>query len=197
MPTRLSPWLVAIAGLLVLTTHAHALGIVGDQTEPQPMQYRIEGGPLRDLAARFQPGELAILEKLNRADIKHLSRLDRIVLPSEWRGEMDYSPFPAGYPAAAELPQPAWPGLSRVRPAGRARVARVRAVAVAGRAVDLQVGPELDARCGRAAARARHAGRDSRQLRLRGAPTVPCSSLSGNRHRAALREPVTGIRIAP
>jgi hypothetical protein len=102
MPQRLSPVVAAVIGLLLVTSRAEAvsLGIV-DQTDPQSIQYRIESGPLRELAGRFKPGELAVLEKLNRADVKHLSRLESLVIPSEWRDEFDYSPFPAHYAAAA------------------------------------------------------------------------------------------------
>lgn len=100
------PRLSALGALLLLLLAAARTeaGIV-DQTDPQPVQYRIEGGPLRELAARFAPSQLAILEKLNRADLKHLPRLDRIVVPSEWRAEREHSPFPPTYDAAAAIPR--------------------------------------------------------------------------------------------
>ncbi len=103
---RISPVVVAVASLLIVSSPAAAveLGIV-DQTDPQPIQYRVESGPLRELAARFTPNELAVLEKLNRADVKHLSRLDALVVPSQWRGEFDYSPFPAEYAAVSAEPR--------------------------------------------------------------------------------------------
>src|SRR5687767_9908160 len=85
MLPRLSPSAVAAIVLLLFASRVEAVGIV-DQSDPHAIHYRIEGGPLRELAARFKPNELAVLEKLNRADLKHLSRLDRMVLPSEWRG---------------------------------------------------------------------------------------------------------------
>ncbi len=103
MVPRLSPALAVIA-LLVLSSRAHAIGIV-DQADPHAIHYRVEGGPLRDLAARFQPQELDLLEKLNRADLEHLPRLDRIVVPSEWRDELAHSPFSATYRAAAATPK--------------------------------------------------------------------------------------------
>ena len=104
--SRLSPIAVAVTGLLLVSSRVEALGVeIVDQTDPQPIQYRIEGGPLRELAERFKPQELALLEKLNRADVKHLSRLESIVVPSEWRDEADYSPFPREYAAAAAMPK--------------------------------------------------------------------------------------------
>ena len=106
MAKRLSPFVVAIVGVLVVSARAEAVGVgIADQTDPQPVQFRIEGGPLRDLATRFKPDELAVLEKLNRADVKHLSRLEAMVIPSEWRSGTDYSPFPQQYVAAAALPK--------------------------------------------------------------------------------------------
>ena len=100
---RLSPTIV-LACLLLSAARAEAVGIV-DQTDAQAIQYRIEGGPLRELAARFKPNELELLEKLNRADVKHLARLNRLVVPSEWRPEIEHSPFPATYAAAGATPK--------------------------------------------------------------------------------------------
>jgi lipoprotein-anchoring transpeptidase ErfK/SrfK len=108
MSERLAPLVVAVVGILIVASKAEAVGIgagILDQTDPQAIQYRIEGGPLKDLAARFKPHELGVLEKLNRADVKHLSRLETIVIPSEWRDETAYSPFPRQYVAAAPLPK--------------------------------------------------------------------------------------------
>lgn len=100
---RLSPTII-LAFSLLSAARAEAVGIV-DQTDPQAIQYRIEGGPLRELAARFKPNELELLEKLNRADVKHLARLNRLVVPSEWRPEIEHSPFPATYAAAGATPK--------------------------------------------------------------------------------------------
>jgi hypothetical protein len=100
---RLSPSIAALA-LAFCASQAEALGIV-DQTDPSQIQYRIEGGPLRELAKRFKPNELELLEKLNRADVKHLSRLTQLVVPSEWRSEIEHSPFPVTYAAAAATPK--------------------------------------------------------------------------------------------
>ena len=49
----------------LFASRVEAVGIV-DQADPRAIQYRVEGGPLRELAARFKPNELAVMEKLNR-----------------------------------------------------------------------------------------------------------------------------------
>ena len=103
---RFSPIVVALVALLGISSRAEAVApAFVDQTDPQPIQYRIEGGPLRELAKRFKPNELGVLEKINRADARHLSRLEKLVIPSEWRDEFDYSPFPAEYAAASGEPK--------------------------------------------------------------------------------------------
>lgn len=61
------------------------------------IEYRLER--LADLKA-FGGPEIALLEKLNRADAKHLPRLNQIVVPLTWRTELEHSPFPAAFPAA-------------------------------------------------------------------------------------------------
>ena len=104
MLPRLSPSIIAALVLLLFSSRVEAVGIV-DQADPHQIQYRVEGGPLRELAARFKPNELELIEKLNRTDLKHLPRLDRVVLPSEWRSELEHSPFPPMYAAAATAPK--------------------------------------------------------------------------------------------
>jgi hypothetical protein len=50
--------------------------------------------------------QLALLEKLNRADLAHLARLPALVVPAQWHDdELQYSPFPLAYPAAAGVPK--------------------------------------------------------------------------------------------
>jgi hypothetical protein len=106
MSQRFLPAVVVLGSVLLLSAQAEAVGLsIVDQADPQPMQFRVEGGPLRELAAKFKPSELAVLEKLNRADVKHLSRLETLVIPTEWRDEFDYSPFPAEYDAAKAEPK--------------------------------------------------------------------------------------------
>lgn len=91
--------------MLVCAPRAEAYVPAVDQADPAPIQYRIEGGPLRELAARLKPSEIELLEKLNRADLKHLLRLTKVVVPSSFRDEMAHSPFPQQYPAAAATPK--------------------------------------------------------------------------------------------
>ena len=72
------------------------------------VQYRVEqlSETGRTLGSRFTVSQLAVLEKLNRADAAHLGRLDSLVVPSAWYDdELQYSPFPLSYPAASRLPK--------------------------------------------------------------------------------------------
>lgn len=100
---------VVVRSLALLTT-ALALGSAAahpfTQVEERPgatVPYRIEqlAETGRDLTARFTPSQLGILEKLNRADLTHLRRLEYLVVPLAWLDEdLRYSPFPVRYPAA-------------------------------------------------------------------------------------------------
>ena len=59
-----------------------------------------------NLQMRFSAKQLAILEKLNRADVTHLPRLDQLVFPSLWEDDdLRYSPFPLQYRAAIHFPK--------------------------------------------------------------------------------------------
>jgi hypothetical protein len=108
MVPRLSRVLVSSIVLLIVASRRTEAMVV-DQTDPRPdtITYRIE--PLtdanRDLAKRFGGPEIALLEKLNRADVKHLGRLQRLIVPSTYRDELDHSPFPASYSAAVAMPK--------------------------------------------------------------------------------------------
>ena len=97
-----------MVGLLLWTL---ALG----DTPPRPadgvlqkyaITYRIE--PVRgdgsDLDQRFTSQQLALLEKLNRADVDHLRRLPALVVPDTWLDDdLAYSPLPRAYPAGNRL----------------------------------------------------------------------------------------------
>ncbi len=64
--------------------------------------------PLEGLNAR----QLALLEKLNRADLKHLPRLPVLVMPDDWyRDEIAYCPLPAERPEAREEAKAIWVDL--------------------------------------------------------------------------------------
>ncbi|MBI4266607.1 MAG: L,D-transpeptidase [Acidobacteria bacterium] len=72
------------------------------------VEYRVEQpvATERGLARRFTASQIALLEKLNRADAVHLPKQTHLVLPSVWHDdELQYSPFPTRYPAAAHLPK--------------------------------------------------------------------------------------------
>lgn len=89
-----------MACIAVLCAVAHAQSAVSP-----PPAYRLEpiaGGP-KELRRRFTTQQLALLEKLNRRDPKHLARLNTIVVPDGWDlDELAYSSLPPEYPAVAQ-----------------------------------------------------------------------------------------------
>jgi lipoprotein-anchoring transpeptidase ErfK/SrfK len=97
--------IAAVIFLIAASRHAEAMPVL-DQADT-PIEYRIESltDATRNLGARFGGPELALLEKLNRADVKHLQRLNQLVVPSAWRRELDHSPFPSVYSAASAAPK--------------------------------------------------------------------------------------------
>jgi hypothetical protein len=109
LPRRLPQALASTIVLLVIAARRADAVPSCDQTDPRAdaIDYRIERTTVdgRDLVSRFGGPELALLEKLNRADLAHLKRLPNVIVPSVWLGELDYSPFPATYPAANATPQ--------------------------------------------------------------------------------------------
>jgi hypothetical protein len=65
------------------------------------ISYHVEttdgGAALHD---RFATSQLVVLQKLNRADLRHLARLPLLVIPDLWvDDELAYSPMPRRYPA--------------------------------------------------------------------------------------------------
>jgi len=75
-------------------------------------EYRFE--PLAktaaELAQRFTPEQIDVLEMLNRRDRAHLLRADPptpgLLVPVDWAADvLAYSPFPASWPAAEALPK--------------------------------------------------------------------------------------------
>jgi hypothetical protein len=64
--------------------------------------YRVIPTPA-DLEARYAPGEVEILEMLNRADRDHLPRLDSLVVPDRFGDDpLDHAPIPWRIPGLAE-----------------------------------------------------------------------------------------------
>ena len=91
-------WCAGLAGLVALQPAA-----VSTQ---EGTRYRIEGRSQTagSLHERFSESQLALLEKLNRADVEHLGQLRELVVPESWSDELSYSVLPTRY-ASSE----AWP----------------------------------------------------------------------------------------
>ena len=96
---RLLPHVTAAVVFLAIASRASAVPI--DQTD-MSIEYRLE--KLADLKG-FGGPEIALLEKINRADAKHLTRLPQVMVPNSWRTELEHSPFPTAYPAAQSTPK--------------------------------------------------------------------------------------------
>ena len=60
---------------------------------------RIENmaGRAASLQKRFSDPQLAVLEKLNRADAEHMGQLRELVVPESWSDELSYSVLPMRY----------------------------------------------------------------------------------------------------
>ncbi len=53
--------------------------------------------------SRFEPDQIALLEKLNRADRAHLGRLKYVIVPNQWDlGQLAYSPMPLMVPSLTD-----------------------------------------------------------------------------------------------
>ena len=104
MLPRLPRHAALITLLLAFASRAYAMPVI-DQSDAT--DYRLEklSDANRDLTSRFGGPEIALLEKLNRADRKHLQRLNQLIVPASWRVELDHSPFPSTYPAAGATPK--------------------------------------------------------------------------------------------
>jgi hypothetical protein len=85
-----------IRPLLLLLTFAVTAGA-------QEITYRLERAyPLTGRTAE----EIAVLEKINRADKEHLPRLERLIIPSRFDApELAYSPLPRSVPELAGNPK--------------------------------------------------------------------------------------------
>jgi hypothetical protein len=68
--------------------------------------YEVEsrGAHAERLSDRFSKEQLALLEKLNRADVAHLERLSQLVVPTLWTDELNYSVLPVHHAAAGPYP---------------------------------------------------------------------------------------------
>jgi hypothetical protein len=103
---RWHQWLKAMSGVaMVCVLGMPEAARQGDA----PSRYRIEPGSSSAgrVQGRFSPPQLALLEKLNRADVGHLDPLPLLVVPIAWdEDELTYSPLPVPY-----APGAAWPKL--------------------------------------------------------------------------------------
>lgn len=88
----LLPPLIACGGLVCFLA---APAISGRAQTEARIERRSEQAALHE---RFTASQMAILEKLNRADVAHLEQLGEVVLPERWReDELSYSVLPARY----------------------------------------------------------------------------------------------------
>ena len=98
---------IVLALLLITAPSDSDPGSDQQPSIPLLIQYTIE--PLtkalaghKDIHGRFTSSQIQLLEKLNRADAKHLSRLSQLAAPEIWvSDELSYSPLPAEYDWAA------------------------------------------------------------------------------------------------
>jgi hypothetical protein len=101
--TRLLRRTVGAAGLAA----AIVTGLATSTNRQSIAAYRIE--PRADRAGvlkeRYNDDQLALLEKLNRADRAHLERLSHLVVPVAWStDELVYSPLPTRYEPGVQWP---------------------------------------------------------------------------------------------
>lgn len=98
---------LALAASAVTLGGAASREIADAQAQSTRITYRIEGRVTeeRNLESWFTPAQIQVLEKLNRADVESLRRLDAVVVPTVWLEEMEYSPFPSASPEAAQRPK--------------------------------------------------------------------------------------------
>lgn len=93
-------WVLAVSGAVPLATApSYAPGTANE--------YRLDAHlGAGDLERTFIPSQMAILEKLNRADVTHLSKLEPLVVPTMWwEDDLQYSPFPLHYQGASTIPR--------------------------------------------------------------------------------------------
>lgn len=97
-----SPGVPPVRRVHVLTSLLCLLAATAAAAMPA-VPYRLE--PPKTALAKRSAAEIALLEKLNRADRKHLPRLEVVVVPEDWTDDgISHSPMPAVWPAA--IPHP-------------------------------------------------------------------------------------------
>ena len=88
------------------------LAVTRLEAQTRVSAYRFEPSPKTsaELAKRFTPAQIDILEMLNRRDREHLIRADPpvpgLIVPETWADDpLAYSPFPETWPAAETYPK--------------------------------------------------------------------------------------------
>lgn len=108
----------ALVPVWIFLLTARGGGLFAQEPPPAPPQlpppvavrYRIDPLPrdLRDLEQRFTPGQIDVIEQLNRRDREHVPRVEPkvpgLVVPLDWPdNELSFSPFPLFWREAAAL----------------------------------------------------------------------------------------------
>lgn len=76
------------------------------QTPVRDQVYQlVEGGLSKEQQRQLSPDRLALIEKLNRADVAHLRRLPVVVTPASGDDELGHSPLPLTYGWASGFPK--------------------------------------------------------------------------------------------
>jgi hypothetical protein len=93
------PWLALAALVWPFRSEAWHPGALTQEPGSLPptaaVRYTLKPGPHDRLRQVLTPDQLDVLEKLNRADVAHMDRLSRLVVPQTWLyGDTDYSPLP-------------------------------------------------------------------------------------------------------
>jgi hypothetical protein len=95
-----------LAVLLLICTTACAGHTPTVQTPVRSQMYElVEGGLGEELHRQLGPDRLALVEKLNRADVAHLRRLPVLVIPASGDDELRHSPLPLTYGWASGFPK--------------------------------------------------------------------------------------------
>lgn len=103
----MATWFSAPATVLLALGTVLAAQPAADQPLDRVTEYRIEEARVRpNLLDRFTDAQLAVLEKINRADRNRLERLPVLVIPLRWvSDERVYSPSPTSFKSAAAVPK--------------------------------------------------------------------------------------------
>lgn len=96
--------LLSLVGIVILLRVADGQA-VNDHRRSERFYVTTSRDEVASLIAAASPADLALLEKLNRADETHLGRLPAVVVPISWTDdELTYSVLPRRYAAAHASP---------------------------------------------------------------------------------------------